>query len=140
MRKSRLSLFKSTSMLISVVGIIIVVSTIIVAAYVGYSMVSSGITNEISSGTQYDELAELKTQYNNLSVKFDSVKSTYYAGSTEDIQKYNDARLELSRANTAIANVESGLNGEGVSSNEIDSRIQFAKEKLQVANQAYNNL
>ena len=59
MRKSRLSVFKSTSMLISVVGIIMIVSTIIVVAYVGYSMVSEGITDEISSGTQYDELADL---------------------------------------------------------------------------------
>ena len=140
MRKSKLSLFKSTSMLISVVGIIMIVSTIIVAAYVGYSMVSSGITNEISSGTQLDELAELKASYNNLSVKFDSIKSTYYTGSTEDVQKYNDAKLELSRAGTAISNVESGLNGQGIPSNEVDSRIQFAKEKLKVANEAYNNL
>ena len=61
MRKSRLSLFKSTSMLISVVGIIMIISTIIVVAYVGYSVVSTGITNEISSGTQYDELAELSS-------------------------------------------------------------------------------
>lgn len=140
MRKSRLSLFKSTSMLISVVGIIMVVSTIIVAAYVGYSMVSSGITDEISSGTQYDELAQLKASYNNLSAKYDSIKSTYYAGSPEDIQKYNDAKLELSRSNTAINNVESGLNGEGISSTEVDSRIQFAKEKLDAAYDAYNNL
>ena len=60
MRKSRLNLFKSTSMLISVVGIIMIISTIVVVAYVGFSIVSSGITNEISSGNQYDELAELK--------------------------------------------------------------------------------
>ena len=52
MRKSRLNLFKSTSMLISVVGIIMIISTIVVVAYVGFSMVSSGITNEISSGNQ----------------------------------------------------------------------------------------
>ena len=44
MRKSRLNLFKSTSMLISVVGIIMIISTIVVVAYVGFSMVSSGIT------------------------------------------------------------------------------------------------
>ena len=95
MRKSRLGLFKSTSMLISVVGIIMIISTIIVVAYVGYSMVSSGITNEISSGTQYDELAALKSEYNNLSVKFDSVKSTFYAGGPDDVKVYNDAKLEL---------------------------------------------
>ena len=139
MRKSRLSLFKSTSMLISVVGIIMIISTIIVVAYVGYSIVSSGITNEISSGTQYDELAELKSSYNNLSVKFDSVKSTYYAGGPDDVKVYNDAKLELTRANSAIENVQSALDA-SKPSNEVDSRIDFAKEKLKTANEAYNNL
>ena len=139
MRKSRLSLFKSTSMLISVVGIIMVIATIIVVAYVGYSMVSSGITNEISSGTQYDELADLKASYSNLSVKFDSIKSTYYSGSTDDIKVYNDAKIELSRANSAIENVQSALDA-GKPSNEVDSRIDFAKQKLQTANDAYNSL
>ena len=139
MRKSRLSLFKSTSMLISVVGIIMIISTIIVVAYVGYSMVSSGITNEISSGTQYDELAELKASYSNLSIKFDSVKATYYAGGADDVQVFNDAKLELTRANSAIENVQSALDA-GKPSNEVDSRIEFAKEKLDAANKAYNNL
>lgn len=139
MRKSRLSLFKSTSMLISVVGIIMVISTIIVVAYVGYSMVSSGITNEISSGTQYDELAELKSSYSNLSMKFDSIKSTYYSGSADNIKTYNDAKIELSRANSAIENVQSALDA-NKPSNEVDSRIDFAKQKLQAANDAYNKL
>lgn len=139
MRKSRLSIFKSTSMLISVVGIIMIIATIIVVAYVGYSIVSSGITNEISSGTQYDELAELQAEYSNLSVKFDSVKATYYAGDTDDIQVYNDAKLELTRANSAIENVQSALDA-GKPSNEVDSRIEFAKEKLDTANKAYNSL
>ena len=158
MRKSRLSLFKSTSMLISVVGIIMIISTIIVVAYVGYSMVSSGITNEISSGTQYDELAELKASYDNLSVKFDTVKSTYqakveelknwlelrfqstyYAGGANDVKVYNDAKLELTRANLAIENVQSALDA-GKPSNEVDSRIDFAKQKLSEANEAYNSL
>lgn len=139
MRKSRLSLFKSTSMLISVVGIIMIVSTIIVVAYVGYSMVSEGITDEISSGTQYDELAELKTAYSDLAIKFDNVKSTYYAGDSSQVQVYNDARIELSRADSAIQNVQSALDA-GKPSNEVDSRIDFAKEKLQAANNAYNSL
>ncbi len=139
MRKSRLSLFKSTSMLISVVGIIMIISTIIVVAYVGYSIVSSGITNEISSGTQYDQLAELQSSYNNLSVKFDSIKSTYYAGGADDVKVYNDAKLELTRANSAIQNVQSALDA-GKPSNEVDSRIEFAKEKLDTANKAYNSL
>ena len=115
MRKSRLNLFKSTSMLISVVGIIMIISTIVVVAYVGFSIVSSGITNEISSGNQYDD------------------------GDTAQVQKYNDARLELTKADSAIQNVQSALDS-GKSSNEVDSRIDFAKEKLQNATVAYNNL
>ena len=139
MRKSRLSLFKSTSMLISVVGIIMIISTIIVVAYVGYSIVSSGITNEISSGTQYDELAELQSEYTNLSVKFDSVKATYYAGGADNVKFYNDAKLELTRADSAIQNVKSALDA-GKPSNEVDSRIDFAKEELKTAKKAYNTL
>ncbi|WP_458406439.1 hypothetical protein [Methanobrevibacter sp.] len=139
MRKSRLSLFKSTSMLISVVGIVMIIATIIVVAYVSYSMVSSGITNEISSGTQYDELAELKAEYDNLAAKFDSVKSTYYAGDANDVQVYNDAKIELTRANSAIENVQSALDA-GKPSNEVDSRIEFAKKELETASKAYNNL
>lgn len=139
MRKSRLSLFKSTSMLISVVGIIMIIATVIVVAYVGYSVVSTGITNEISSGTQYDELAQLQSEYNNLSAKFDSIKSTYYAGGADDVKIYNDAKLELTRANSAIENVQSALDADKPS-NEVDSRIDFAKEKLKTANKAYNDL
>ena len=80
MRKFRLNLFKSTSMLISVVGIIMIIATIIV-----------------------------------------------------------DARLELSRASSAIDNVQSALDS-NKPSNEVDSRIDFAKEKLASARQAYENL
>ena len=140
MRKSRLSLFKSTSMLISVVGILLIISTIIVVAYVGFSMVSSGITNEISSGNQYDELADLKSSYSDLEAKFDSVKSLYYDnGDVSDVQEYNQARLELTRADTAIQNVQSALDS-GKPSTDVNSRIDFAKEKLQNATVAYNNL
>lgn len=139
MRKSRLSLFKSTSMLISVVGIIMIISTIIVVAYVGFSIVNESITDEISSGNQYDDLAELKSQYGDLESKFESVRSTYYSGTENDIQKYNDAKLELSRAASAIDNVQSALDAKKPS-NEVDSRITFANEKLAAARQAYENL
>ena len=111
----------------------------IVVGYVGYSIISEGITNEISAGTQSDELAELKSSYNDLSAKFDSVKSTYYAGGSDDVQTYNDAKLELTRADSAIKNVESALDADKPS-NEVDSRIDFAKEKLDKANDAFNSL
>ena len=140
MRKSRLSLFKSTSMLISVVGIIMVALTVIVVAYVGFSMVSSGFTNEIASGNQYDELANLKSAYSSLESQFDSIKSSYVGNSdTSAVEKYNDARLELTRANSAIENVQSALDSDKPS-NEVDSRLDFATQQLNKATEAYNNL
>ena len=139
MRKSRLSLFKSTSMMISVIGIIMIISTIIVVAYVGFSIANESITNGISSGNQYDELAELKSEYQDLESKFDSIKSAYYQGDSSSIEKYNNARLELTKAASAIENVQSALDA-GKPSNVVDSRIEFAKEKLQAAREAYENL
>ena len=77
MRKSRLSLFKSTSMMISIVGIVMIVATIIVVAYVGFSIVNESITDQISSGNQYDDLVELRSEYSDLEAKFESIKSIY---------------------------------------------------------------
>ena len=91
MRKSRLNLFKSTSMLIAVVGIIMVIATIIVVAYVGFSIANESITDQISSGNQYDDLANLKSQYGDIQSKFDSVKSTYFSGGSDDVEIYNNA-------------------------------------------------
>lgn len=139
MRKSRLNLFKSTSMLISIVGIISIIFLIVLVGFSGYSIVNKSITDQISSGNQYDDLAQLKTKYSNLESQFDSVKSTFYSGGSDDVQKYNDARLELSRAQSAIDNVQSGLDA-NKPSNEIDSRITFANQKLADAQHAFDNL
>ena len=51
----------------------------------------------------------------------------------------NRRKLELARADSAIQNVQSALDADKPS-NEVDSRIDFAKEKLDTANDAYNNL
>jgi hypothetical protein len=140
MKRSRLNLFKSTSMLISVLGILMVASTIIVAAYIGFNVISSGITSSVSSGSQYDELASLKANYTELEGKFNSTKVRIFAGSNKTKeQQYINAELELLRAQTAISDVESALKS-GKSSNEVDSRITTAKEKLTLASQVYNSL
>jgi hypothetical protein len=140
MKKSRLNLFKSTSMLISIAGILMIISTIIIVAYIGFSITSSGITNEISSGTQYDDLAELKSSYASLETNLDNMKESVHGSNSRDqINEYNDARLQLTRAKTAIDNAQSALDS-GKSSVEVDNRINFAKEKLDIAYQAYNQL
>lgn len=140
MKKSRLNLFRSTSMLISIVGVIMIISTIIVVGYIGFSMVSSGLTNDISSGNQYDDLALLENQFNNLSIKFDDIKSKYYSDKDSSaMDQYNNAKLELTRAQTAIDNVKSALDS-GKPSNEVDSRLDFAQKQMQKAAKAYESL
>ena len=140
MKKSRLNLFRTTPKLISIVGVIMIVSTIIVVGYIGFSMVSSGLTNDISSGNQYDDLALLESQFNNLSLKFDDIKSKYYSDKdAASMDQYNTAKLELTRTQTAIDNVKSALDS-GKPSNEVDSRLDFAQKQLQKATEAYESL
>lgn len=139
MRKSRLNFFKSTSMLISAVGVIMIIATIIVVAYIGFSTVSSGITNDISSGNQYDDLADLKSSYSDLESKMNSIKSMYSDSDSSHLEAYSNAQLELSRANSAIENAQSALDS-GKSSHEVDSRLEYAQQQLLKAKEAYENL
>lgn len=127
-------------MLISVLGVIMIVATVIVAAYVGFSLVSSNLTGGISSSTQYDQLATLKSNYSDLESQFNSTKHEVY--STDDSvhqQKYVDAQVYLIRANNALNDVDSALSMEQ-SSSEVDKRLDNAKTALDTAHEAYTNL
>lgn len=140
MKKSRLHFFKNTSMLISALGILVIIVTIIIVAYLAFSAVSSGITSGISSGNQYDQLASLKSNYTELEAEFNSSKSTF-TGTHNDVVglAYDNFRLELSRADTAITNVESALFANKPAS-EVDDRLSDAQAQLEVARESYNNL
>ena len=117
-----------------------IVSTIIVVSYIGFNIISSGITTEVSSGTQYDELATLQSNYTDLEAKFNMTKPKIFAtNNKEKQQQFIDAELELIKVNSAIDDVESALKA-GKTVNEVDTRIKAAKEQLITANQAYNKL
>ncbi|OWT32545.1 hypothetical protein BGI41_07130 [Methanobrevibacter sp. 87.7] len=123
MKKSRLNLFKSTSMLVSILGVIMIIATIVVVAYIGFNMVSSGITTGISSGNQYDELSQLKANYTALESQFNNSESSI------DNNKYDDIKLELTRSSGDIDDVDSAL-AAGKSSQEVNNRIAIAKKEL----------
>lgn len=127
-------------MLISILGVLLIVSTAIIAAYIGISIISSGISSEISSGDQYDELAALKSNYSDLESKFNSKKPTAYSNSSKlSEEEFVNGELELLRAKSAIDDVESALKA-NKPAEEIDNRLKIAKDKLIVASRAYNNL
>ena len=140
MRKSRLNLFKSTSMLISVLGVIMIIATVAAVAYVGFSLVSSSLTGGISSGTQYDQLADLKTNYSNLEVQFNETGNKIYMMDNINLEReFVNAQVELVRVKNDISNVESALSM-GKPATEVDKRLQQTKDDLKVAQEAYNSL
>ena len=140
MRKSRLSLFKSTSMLISVLGVIMIVATVAAIAYVGFSVVSSSLTGGISSGTQYDQLAELKNNYSNLEVQYNETGNKIYMMNNITLEReYVNAQVELVRVKNDISDVESALSM-GKPASEVDKRLQLTKDDLKIAQEAYNSL
>ena len=140
MRKSRLNLFKSTSMLISVLGVIMIIATVAAVAYVGFSVVSSSLTGGISSGTQYDQLAELKNNYSNLEVQYNETGNKIYMMDNITLEReFVNAQVELVRVKNDISDVESALSM-GKQASEVDKRLQLAKDDLKIAQEAYNSL
>ena len=140
MRKSRLNLFKSTSMLISVLGVIMIIATVAAVAYVGFSVVSSSLTGGISSGTQYDQLAELKNNYSNLEVQYNETGNKIYMMDNITLEReFVNAQVELVRVKNDISDVESALSM-GKPASEVDKRLQLAKDDLKIAQEAYNSL
>ena len=140
MKKSRLSLFKSTSMLISVLGVIMIIATVAAVAYVGFSVVSSSLTGGISSGTQYDQLAELKNNYSNLEVQYNETGNKIYMMNNITLEReFVNAQVELVRVKNDISDVESALSMKKPAS-EVDKRLQQAKNDLKIAQEAYNSL
>lgn len=117
-----------------------IVATIIVFAYIGVDKISSGISSGVDSGSAYDELAALNSDYSALKVQYDSVKTDINNGGNTDLKKeYINAELELVKAKSAIDDVESALSTDKPAS-VVTERINTAKEQLQTAKQSLSDL
>ena len=127
-------------MLISVLGVIMIIATVAAVAYVGFSVVSSSLTGGISSGTQYDQLAELKNNYSSLEVQFNETGNKIYMMDNITLEReFVNAQVELVRVKNDISDVESALSM-GKPASEVDKRLQLAKDDLKIAQEAYNSL
>ncbi|HPU37358.1 MAG TPA: hypothetical protein PK601_05165 [Methanothermobacter sp.] len=133
MKRSRLRLFKFTSMTISVFGVLMIIATVIVLAYIGIERISSTISTNVDKGSLYDEYAQLQKEYQDLEIDYDSTKKTIYESGNKDLmEKYINAEIKLVEAKSALDDVQSAL-----STNkpipEIKNRLQTAKLKLKEA-------
>jgi hypothetical protein len=140
MKRSRLNLFKATSMTISILGIFMILATVGVFAYIGVQGLSSKVTSNVDSGSAYDQLAALKSEYTSLSNQFDAIKTNANKSGNKKIR--NDAhkvQIELVKANSAIGDVESALSS-NLPADEVTNRISVATNQLQVAKNSLNTL
>jgi len=133
MKRSRLNLFKATSMSISVLGIILIIATLVLFAYIGISSLTSSITTDVGSGSAYDQLAVLKSDYNTLNDQFTSVQQSVDSSNNKNAKTaFINAKLELVKANSDINDVESALSA-GKSKDEVTQRINAAQSQLNTA-------
>lgn len=117
-----------------------IVATVAAVAYVGFSLVSSNLTGGISSGTQYDQLAELKSNYSNLEAQFNNTGNKIYAMDNITLEReFVNAQVELIRFQNDLSDVDSALSM-GKPAKEVDKRLKQAREDLKIAQEAYNSL
>ncbi|MDR2544003.1 MAG: hypothetical protein LBD03_00385 [Methanobrevibacter sp.] len=140
MRKSRMSLFKSTSMLISILGIFMIITTLGVVAYIGICIVSDGISSNIEHGGQYDKLSSLKANYTTLKNLLDDKKERAYTSTDGSLNiNYLNAVSAVNVANSSIDNADSAIYANKPAS-EIDDQIKNAEDKINIAYNFVNKL
>jgi hypothetical protein len=132
--------FKATSMTISVLGVLMIIATVIILAYLGFQSLSSFISSDVSSGSANTELASLKTEAATLNGEYDSLKIQIDQTNNEELKTaYVNADLEMVKAQSAISDVESALET-NKPNDEVQRRLQIAKVQLQKAKISYNDL
>jgi hypothetical protein len=110
MKRSRLNLFKVTSMTISLLGILMIVATIAIFAYIGFEGVSSKVTSNVDTGSAYDQLAALKSEYSSLNNQYSTIKVQASKSANTKVRNDSvDTELQLVKAQSAITDVESAL-------------------------------
>ena len=127
-------------MSISVLGILLIIATIVVFAYIGISALTSSVSTDIGSGSSYDQLAVLQSGYNNLSGQLLNVKPTVDASSNKNLYNaYVNAQLQLLKTKTAISTAQSAVTS-GKSNSVVQSRISDAQKQLETAKTSFSTL
>ena len=127
-------------MTISVMGVLMIVATVAILAYLGFQSISSFISADASSNNANEQLAALQSEYSSLKTQYDNLKVQVQATSDTQLKAdYNDAELELVKTQSAINDVSSAISV-GKPSAEVNSRIQTAQQQMQTANSALANL
>jgi len=127
-------------MTISLLGMIMIMATVGVFAYIAIQELSYRVSSNVDSGSAYDQLAALKSEYSSLSNQFDAVKLKVNSyGSKKAKNDLYNAEIELVKANSAIGDVESALSS-NLPTEEVNNRISIAAGQLQIAKNSLNSV
>ncbi len=140
MKKSRLNLFKLTSMSISVLGILFIIIAILVIAGMGIFAITQSFSNNVGSSASYDQLNNLQTSFNSLETQYQSLGPSVHNSNNATLKSaYANAKLQLENSNTTISNVNSAL-ATGLPKSEVDQRINTAQDQLVIAQKSLDNV
>lgn len=140
MKKSRLKLFKTTSLTISVIGIILILLTIVVIGYVAVSGLSNTVSTTVSSGSAYDQLDVLKSEYGNISQKYSDLNSKLGQNPDTGVKTtYNNGKIKLSEVGQGLSSIQSDINA-GKSDEEIQTKMNKTREDLKEVEDIYKQI
>lgn len=140
MKKSRLNLFKLTSMSISVLGILFIIIAILVIAGLGIYEVTQSVSTDVGSSASYDQLNNLTTSFDSLENQYQVLGTSIYKSNNSNLKSaYANAQLQLENTNTTISNVDSALST-GQPQSEVNKRINAAQAQLLIAQKSLNNV
>ncbi|MGI6464472.1 hypothetical protein [Methanobacterium sp.] len=140
MKRSRLRMFKATSMTISIIGVLLILATVGILAYLGFQSISSLISTDVSSNEANEQLTALQSEYSSLKGQYDIAKAKVQnSGNSKLQQDYTTAELELIKAESAINDVSSAISV-SKPADEINERIRIAQDQMQVAKNSLDSI
>ncbi len=127
-------------MTISILGIVMLIVTILVLGYLGFQAISSTINTNVGSGSAYDKIAVLKSDYSSLQTQYNSTKAAVDKRDNQNLTtNYDNAEIQLIQAQNDISDAESAVESQQ-SPGEIQNRIDIAQQQLQTAKNSLNDL
>lgn len=140
MKRSRLKLFKTTSLTISVIGVILILLTVGVGGYLIVSGVTNTVSTTVSSGSAYDQLDQLKSDYGNISIKYDDLNKKLGTNPDPVVKtNFNNGRLKLSEINQTLSSIQSDISN-GKPESDINSKMDKVKNELKEVKDLYGQL
>jgi uncharacterized protein (UPF0333 family) len=140
MKKSRLKLFKTTSLTISLIGVILILLTIGVIGYVAVSGLSSSVSTTVSSGSAYDQLDQVKTQYDDINNKYIELDKKLGTNPDPAVKTtFNTGKVKLSEISQSLSIIQSDIKN-GKPDKEVQEKLNQTRDKIQEVNDIYTQI